>query len=302
MSGNILYSIAFYAMAAVAVISAVMVVWHRQPVINAISLVLCLFAVAVAFVLLKAHFLAAIQVLLYAGAILVLFLMIIMLINQGPAQLGKARPGLIKAAGAAGSLALIVLLAVAVSGYRTIHLPAQSTPEELTLFLIERGWRPSEFQVKVPPLEPDEEFGPREEALVATDVLATLRDPMVKSFVEWPEPFDDMTEVLINDFSKGVLQSLRNIEEGQGLENIEVPPDLVQYFKDRTEARQKSIAFIEAAARGRLRQMEQFGATGTVGKVLFSRYVLAFEAASMLLLAAIVGVMVLIRRGPGEEG
>jgi NADH-quinone oxidoreductase subunit J len=70
----------FLVMAAV---GAVMVVASRNPVASLMFLVLTLFAVAGLFVLLDAHFLAAVQVIVYAGAIMVLFLFVIMLLNLG---------------------------------------------------------------------------------------------------------------------------------------------------------------------------------------------------------------------------
>src|SRR5437763_7486729 len=71
----------FFFFAAVAVIFAAMVVLHRNPVVGALSLVASFFALAVMYVLLEAPFLAALQVIVYAGAIMVLFLFVIMLLN-----------------------------------------------------------------------------------------------------------------------------------------------------------------------------------------------------------------------------
>ncbi len=70
---------AVFAVAALA--GAAGVVLFRKPVYAALSLVLTLFAVAVFFVLQNAHFLAAVQVIVYAGAIVVLFLFVIMLLG-----------------------------------------------------------------------------------------------------------------------------------------------------------------------------------------------------------------------------
>jgi len=71
----------FFFFAAVAVVFAVVVVAHRNPVVSALSLVASFFALAVMYVLLEAPFLAALQVIVYAGAIMVLFLFVIMLLN-----------------------------------------------------------------------------------------------------------------------------------------------------------------------------------------------------------------------------
>ncbi|MFM8504729.1 MAG: NADH-quinone oxidoreductase subunit J, partial [Acidimicrobiaceae bacterium] len=62
-------------------LGAVGVIVRKHPVHAALSLVLTLFGVAVLFVAQEAHFLAAVQVIVYAGAIVVLFLFVIMLLG-----------------------------------------------------------------------------------------------------------------------------------------------------------------------------------------------------------------------------
>jgi NADH-quinone oxidoreductase subunit J len=71
----------FLLFALLAVGSSLVVVLHRNPVYSTMSLVVTLFSVAVLFVLLGAPFIGALQVLIYTGAILVLFLFVLMLLN-----------------------------------------------------------------------------------------------------------------------------------------------------------------------------------------------------------------------------
>lgn len=73
--------ILFYVFAVIAVASGVAMVLHRNPVYSAIFLIVTLFAFAGFFVLLNAPFVAAVHVIVYAGAIMVLFLFVIMLLN-----------------------------------------------------------------------------------------------------------------------------------------------------------------------------------------------------------------------------
>ncbi len=73
--------ILFVIFGAIAVGGALMVVTRRHPMASALYLILTLFSVAALFVLRQAHFLAAIQVIVYAGAVVVLFIFVIMLIN-----------------------------------------------------------------------------------------------------------------------------------------------------------------------------------------------------------------------------
>ncbi|MDQ3280338.1 MAG: NADH-quinone oxidoreductase subunit J [Acidobacteriota bacterium] len=82
----------FFLFAAIAVIFALVVVLHRNPVVGALSLVASFFALAVMYVLLEAPFVAALQIIVYAGAIMVLFLFVIMLLNLQHVSEPPTRP------------------------------------------------------------------------------------------------------------------------------------------------------------------------------------------------------------------
>ena len=82
----------FFFFAAIAVIFALVVILHRNTVVGALSLVASFFALAVMYVLLDAPFLAALQVIVYAGAIMVLFLFVIMLLNLSHMREEPTRP------------------------------------------------------------------------------------------------------------------------------------------------------------------------------------------------------------------
>lgn len=76
-------TIIFLVFGTAAVVSALFMVTQKNPIISAIFLILNFFTVAVIYLLLKAQFIAIIQVLVYMGAIMVLFLFVIMLLNVG---------------------------------------------------------------------------------------------------------------------------------------------------------------------------------------------------------------------------
>ncbi len=78
--------VVFFAAAAMMIGGAIGVLAMRNPVHSALGLVLTLFGVAVQFVAMEAHFLAAVQVIVYAGAIVVLFLFVIMLLGVDKAD------------------------------------------------------------------------------------------------------------------------------------------------------------------------------------------------------------------------
>jgi NADH-quinone oxidoreductase subunit J len=77
-----LEAIAFYALAALIIGFGLMVITARSAVHSVVFLVLNFLAVAVVYVVLAAEFLAVIQVLVYAGGIVVLYLFVVMLVNQ----------------------------------------------------------------------------------------------------------------------------------------------------------------------------------------------------------------------------
>jgi NADH-quinone oxidoreductase subunit J len=98
--------VVFYIFAAAAVVSAALCILQRNPVSAALWLVSTMFSLAAIYVLLNAQFIAAIQVLVYAGAIMVLFLFVIMLLNLGHAQSDLRGPSSI-----AATLVIVGLLA-----------------------------------------------------------------------------------------------------------------------------------------------------------------------------------------------
>ena len=73
----------WWVFASLAVLGGIGTVTSRNPVASLLFLVLSFFSLAAVYVLLGAHFIAAVQVIVYAGAILVLFLFVIMLLNLG---------------------------------------------------------------------------------------------------------------------------------------------------------------------------------------------------------------------------
>jgi NADH-quinone oxidoreductase subunit J len=112
----------FWIFAVPLIASAAGVVAARNPVYAAMSLVSAFFWLAGIYVLLTAHLLAFIQVIVYAGAIMVLFLFVVMLLSLTDAELGLEKLTAVKWVGIVGSAGLLVLVvsAVAQSGGRAM--------------------------------------------------------------------------------------------------------------------------------------------------------------------------------------
>jgi NADH-quinone oxidoreductase subunit J len=100
-------AVIFYIFAAFAVLSAALCILQKNPVSAALWLVSTMFSLAAIYVLLNAQFIAAIQVLVYAGAVMVLFLFVIMLLNLGQTQSDIRGPSSI-----AATLVIVGLLAI----------------------------------------------------------------------------------------------------------------------------------------------------------------------------------------------
>ena len=71
----------FCLVAAIAIISSILVITNKNPINSALSLIMTFFCLATLYVMLEAPFMAAIQVIVYAGAIMVLIVFVIMLLN-----------------------------------------------------------------------------------------------------------------------------------------------------------------------------------------------------------------------------
>lgn len=120
-----LLAIAFYALAAVTVLSALAVVSARNPVHSVLFLILSFFSAAGLFVLLGAEFLAMLLVVVYVGAVAVLFLFVVMMLDVdfGSLRTGFARYLPIGAAVAAVLLTEMILVSGAVASRGAASLP-----------------------------------------------------------------------------------------------------------------------------------------------------------------------------------
>lgn len=108
-----LAAIAFYSFAAVTVASAVMVISVRNPVHSVLFLILAFFNAAGLFVLIGAEFIAMILVVVYVGAVAVLFLFVVMMLDIGFSQLREGFMQYLPIGGLVGLILFIELIMVA---------------------------------------------------------------------------------------------------------------------------------------------------------------------------------------------
>jgi NADH-quinone oxidoreductase subunit J len=106
--------VVFFFLAAIAILGAISLILQRHPIHSALSLIVVMVALAGLYLLMGAEFVAAVQIIVYGGAIMVLFVFVIMLLNAGVEE----RTNMSKLAGWAGlplAIALMGFLAAAVA-------------------------------------------------------------------------------------------------------------------------------------------------------------------------------------------
>lgn len=108
------YTFHFYLFGVISIVSAIAFVTRKSPVSAAMWLVVTMFALAAEYVLLDAQFVGVMQVLVYAGAIMVVFLFVVMLLNLGnPSEIAEVRGKFAIFVGVLVGIALIAELAAA---------------------------------------------------------------------------------------------------------------------------------------------------------------------------------------------
>ncbi len=119
----------FIVMGLIAVVCAICVVFQKKPIYSAIFLVQTMIALAVLFILLQAQFIAAIQIIVYAGAVMVLFIFVIMLLNlsRRDEETGKGKLFLQKPSAIILGIILFVMIGVV-----TLKSVLQGTKGEYT--------------------------------------------------------------------------------------------------------------------------------------------------------------------------
>ncbi len=118
----------FLTLAVISVITALLMVFSKSPVHSVLFLILTFFSIAGQYILLNAQFLAVVHIIVYAGAIMVLFLFVLMLLNLNKdTEPQKSTAWKFSAAIAAGML--LVTLVGALHGTIQVTIPAQTNEQ-----------------------------------------------------------------------------------------------------------------------------------------------------------------------------
>jgi NADH-quinone oxidoreductase subunit J len=127
MQGSGWETIFFYAFGVMALFASLVVVTARNAVHSALALISTLVSVAALFILLRAEFLAGVQVFVYVGGVMVLFLFVIMLVNVGREERGETRL-FTRQAGAAGLVAIVLAVAFVLAANAAIPVLERAAP------------------------------------------------------------------------------------------------------------------------------------------------------------------------------
>jgi NADH-quinone oxidoreductase subunit J len=117
--------IVFFVLAGLAVIGAINLILQKHPIHSALSLIVVMVALAGLYLLLGAEFVAAVQIIVYGGAIMVLFVFVIMLLNAGIEE----HTSISKMAGPPGMLLVIALAGFVAAPLVRSTDAVQSTPQ-----------------------------------------------------------------------------------------------------------------------------------------------------------------------------
>ena len=222
--------ILFIIFGILAVGSAICVIAFRNPIHSALALVLTFFSLAGLFISLGAYFVAAVQVIVYAGAIMVLFLFVIMLLNlgrlQAARQINKAKV-----------VAIIVGMLLAAEA---IYI----------------GIKAYDGSAVSPPQGGSEAVG------------AAITSEQLNQIVE--------------------------IESTYQLDRTEINST---YVPEIAEQKNTVEALTASEASKLIKKLQgEMGKPDRIGTILFTKFLLPFEVTSLVLLAALIGVIVLVKR------
>ncbi|MBA2661351.1 MAG: NADH-quinone oxidoreductase subunit J [Bradymonadaceae bacterium] len=247
----------FWIFAAGALITSSAVIVLRNPLYCAMALIVDFFFFAGLYVLLSAHFMAIVQVLVYGGAIMVLFLFIIMLLNLRDEDLGETRFSLHHAVAVLGGLAMFFFIGTAIS------------------LVVDKGAVAE---------------GRTQAAIVAQADEEGTQAVLIQTPSRVPGLYADLNE---DALEAGFKARLRSFEEGTATpadgkyrpfdpnQPFEVPPSL-RHQEDRI-----------GTVPGRT---GLYGTTQPISVLLVNRFVIPFELTAILLLAAIIGAMIIAKR------
>ncbi len=283
-SSEIILNAFFYAMAAAAVAGAVGVAASRNIVRSAFALLAVLFSAAAMYAVMKADFIAAAQVLIYVGGILVLIIFAVMLTHRitDVRISNESTPGPAAFFACLCLLASLVLVILNYEGWKRDAEPAaaRAGDAELTLYQYQADGRTGIARG----------VGTALEDRVVLGVRPAKAAPGARVEVQAaPAPDKDKPA----DWSRAVAGSAEVGPDGTARIELSALPVGFHQWRARLAG---SAAWTRGDAEKGVDFAVEKGVTKPAARALMGPYLLAFEAISVLLLAALVGAAYLARK------
>jgi NADH:ubiquinone oxidoreductase subunit 6 (subunit J) len=258
----VLETVFFWFFAFGAVVTSGAVIAFRNPLYSAIALILDFFFFAGLYVLLSAHFIAVTQVLVYGGAIMVLFIFIIMLLNLREAELGASR--------LRAHHILAVAVGLAFFGFSLLATDQLVNHEEVE----SKREAAAEMQAELEAQAADDEEPQRVRIQTPSEV---------------PQLYGDLNEAGLQ------YQYERQLA---GLQAGTYDPSARKYprFDPDKKFETPPVLAGKSARGGPLDEPVSWGTVEPISILLVNRFVVPFELTALLLLAAIVGAVIVAKK------
>lgn len=269
----------FWIFAAGVLATSLAVVVFRNPLYSALALIADFFCFAGLYVLLSAHFMAVIQILVYGGAIMVLFLFIIMLLNLSDDDLGPRLFSLHQLLAAATSVAVFVF---AVSAILAV-VDFDKVDAALDEARVEQ--QATAQQADAPPTAQVVEVESAIPGLYTFNTEAALQQRYAENLRAW-------------DAGESTYASFKYARFNHEQPYV-VPPGLMEKLPNAEHPGKavspdgRPIALRGANDDG---SANLFGTVEPVSLLIVNRFVVPFELSAILLLAAIIGAVVLAKK------
>ncbi len=265
----------FWILAAGALGTSIAVLLFRNPLYSALALVADFFCFAGLYVLLSAHFLAVTQVLVYGGAIMVLFLFIIMLLNLSDEDLGPRRFSLHQILAAAAATGVFVFAASAILAVVDFDEVDKAT-------------------VAVAGQEDEEVEDEDEQAMVAQ---VPSRVPGLYSYLTEDAVQARYAETIESWQAGESTYSTGKYQRFDETQPFEVPPVLLEAQRpEQVPDGTDGEAAVAARSSDERDSGTFFGTVEPISLLLVNRFVIPFELTALLLLAAIVGAVIIAKK------
>lgn len=265
----------FWILAVGALGTSVAVLLFRNPLYSALALVADFFCFAGLYVLLSAHFMAVTQVLVYGGAIMVLFLFIIMLLNLSDEDLGPRRFSMHHVLAALAATGVFVFAASAILAVVDFEEVEEATAVAATAAEIDAA-------------EADDE------QLMLVEVQS--RVPGLYSYLSEDALQARYAETIESWATGERMYSTGKYRRFDETKPFEVPPVFLEARRPENVPEGADDGGVAARSSDERDLGSLFGTVEPISVLLVNRFVIPFELTALLLLAAIVGAVIIAKK------